>query len=252
VASLLARRSVPAGAGGAAAEAAEPEPHEAVLAEIGVRPAIRASLTDFYFNSWRLAPANVLWALTLLLVAGGALVWLPLALALPVLGLPTVGLYRIAGRIVRGEAAAFGDLLAGVRERGRSALVVAAGAFLLGTTFTTNVILGREAGGPAGWLFSVLALDADIILVAFLVVGWPLLADPRRADLGLGRLARLAVLVALARPGRILALTVLVAAVLVLSTILLAALVMVAVAFVALVTTRVVLPIADRLEPPPG
>ena len=30
------------------------------------------ALVDFYFNSWRLVPANIVWGVLLLLIGGGA------------------------------------------------------------------------------------------------------------------------------------------------------------------------------------
>ena len=64
--------------------------------------AIRASFSDYYFNSMRLVPANVVWGAGLVGIVLVALVW-PLGglLLLPLLALPTAGIFRLAARIVR-------------------------------------------------------------------------------------------------------------------------------------------------------
>jgi hypothetical protein len=82
----------------------------------------------------------------------------------------------------------------------------------------------------------------------FLVASWPILADPSRDGWRLLRVVRLAILVCLARPGRMTLLTVVVGAILVLSTVVFPAVVLVSVVYVSLVATRYVLPLADRLE----
>ena len=60
---------------------------------------MRAAAIDFYFNSWRLVPANLVWSVLLLAVLFAALVWLPLLLLLVVLALPTAGMFRIAAKV---------------------------------------------------------------------------------------------------------------------------------------------------------
>ena len=76
--------------------------------------AIRAAAIDFYSNSWRLVPANLVWAAVLLavLVVGGASI-VGLALA-PLLAIPTGGLFAVAARLARG-----GSLVAAMRPRPR-------------------------------------------------------------------------------------------------------------------------------------
>ena len=59
---------------------------------------------DFYFNSWRLVPANILWGVLFLLVVAAALAWLPLILLLAVLALPVAGMFRMAALATRGAA----------------------------------------------------------------------------------------------------------------------------------------------------
>src|SRR4051794_29312198 len=96
---------------------------------IGV--ALRQSLRDFYFNSWRLAPANIVWGVVLVAglllgpvsIVGGALL---LALAVP-----TAGLYRMGALIARDEPATFADFLGAMRTFGPRALLVALGVAIL-------------------------------------------------------------------------------------------------------------------------
>ncbi|HXG40615.1 MAG TPA: hypothetical protein VNJ28_06700 [Candidatus Limnocylindrales bacterium] len=210
--------------------------------------AVREAAVDFYYNSWRLVPANAVWGaglVGLLLVAGPTLAAVLLA---PLLAIPTAGIYRMAARLVRDGHTGFDDFLAGIRRFWFAALASGAAAILLGAAFTTNALLGMGSNDVPGWLFGAAALYADLALALVLVAYWPILVDPLREALPLRRRAALAVLVALARPGQLLALGAVVGAILVGSTILFAALLTVSIAYVGLVTTRYVLPLADRLE----
>lgn len=210
--------------------------------------ALRASITDFYFNSWRLAPANLAWAAVLIVafIAG------PLSLAgmalLVLLAVPTAGLYRMGALIARGEPATFSDFLGGMRRHGLAALAVALAAVVLAVVFTTNVVVGLEARNPLGWFISAMALWGDVGLAMFLVAFWPVLVDPRRQDIGLRQRLVLAGLAVIGRPGRMLVLTAIVGLILIVSTILFAAIVLVSVAYVAVFSSRVVLPLVDALE----
>ncbi len=215
---------------------------------MSLRAALRQSLTDFYFNSWRLAPANLAWGAVLILVllsGPASLLGLALIIALAV---PTAGLHRLGALIARGEPAAFSDFVDGMRRHGIAALAVAAGAVLLAVVFTTNIVVGLQAGGPIGWFISAMALWGDVALAMFLVAFWPVLVDPRREGLGLrGRLA-LAGLIVIGRPGRMFALTALFGVILMVSTILFAAILVVSIAYISLVSARYVLPMLDTLE----
>ena len=70
----------------------------------GLGTVVRAALSDYYFNSMRLVAANLVWglALALIVLVGLASPLLSLAL-LPLLALPTAGVFRLAARIVRAE-----------------------------------------------------------------------------------------------------------------------------------------------------
>ena len=64
-----------------------------------LRTALRRSVTEFYFNSWRLAPANVLWGVMLVLALFAGPATIVGALLIVLLALPTVGIYRMAALI---------------------------------------------------------------------------------------------------------------------------------------------------------
>jgi hypothetical protein len=82
-------------------------------------------------------------------------------------------------------------------------------------------------------------------------VVWPPAADPRRQDMRLREIVRLAVLLVIAFPLRIGALAVVAGIVLVASTVGFVALLAISIAFVALLSTRFVVPAADRFSPLP-
>jgi hypothetical protein len=200
---------------------------------------VRAAGTDLYFNSWRLVPANVAWAIGLIVVIVAALAWPPALLALPALAVPVAGIHELAALIVRGEPVSFGDFSAGMRRNAWPALALGYGAAALAIVLATNVVSGLLAGGLPGW---------PIAVGTFLVAAWPLLADPQRAQQPAPQRLRLAVTVCLARPGRMLAFAAGIWLFLAISLIAFAAIAMVSVAVAALVATRFVVPIADALE----
>jgi hypothetical protein len=210
--------------------------------------ALRRALTDFYFNSWRLAPANLVWGvgfIALILAGPASLVGVAVLL---LLALPTAGLQRMAALIAREEPVGFSDFVSGMQRYAGPAIAVTAGTLILATVFTTNVIFGLELGGPLGWLISAFALWGDVALAMGLVAFWPVATDPRREGLGLRRSLALAGLVVIGRPGRVFLLTLIVAVILAVSTLLFAAILLVSVAYVSLVSARYVLPMIDALE----
>ena len=215
---------------------------------VSLRGALRTALSDMYFNSWRLAPANLVWgAILIVALFAGPLTVLGLAL-LVALALPTAGLHRMGALIARGEPASFSDFVDGMRRYALSALAITVGAAALAVVLATNVFVGLEAGNPVGWFISALALWGLLALAMLLVAFWPILVDPRRESLGFRARLALAGLAVIGRPIRMLTLTAVVAAILLVSTVLFAALVMVSVAYVSVVSARYVLPIVDQLE----
>ncbi len=209
---------------------------------------MRGAASDFYYNSWRLVPANAVWGLMFVAISFATSVWLPAALLVALLAIPVAGIYHMAALLQRGEPTSFWDFVSGMRRYVFAALAIGLAAELLAIAFTSNVFFGLDSGGILGWTISALALYGDIGLAMFLVAAWPIVVDPLRAGVPLRSRLKLAALVNLARPGRMFALTVLVVAILALSAVLFVALLTISVALVSLIATRYVLPVADRLE----
>lgn len=215
---------------------------------MSLRGALRQSLTDFYFNSWRLAPANLVWGVGFLAVIVAGPLTVVGVVILVLLAIPLAGIYRLAALLAREEPASFSDFVHGMRRFAGPAVAATSGAVILAAVFTTNVVVGLETWGPIGWFISALALWGDVALVMLLVTFWPVLVDPRREGLALRRRLALAGLVVIGRPGRVVALTLVVTAILIVSTVLFAAILLVSVAYVSLVSARYVLPMLDALE----
>jgi hypothetical protein len=237
-----------AGLGNARSDATAPRAAAETPALPSVGNAFREALNDFYFNSWRLAPANVAWGIGLIAVLALGVTWIPALALAAALAIPTAGIFRMAAIAVRGDGLRFSDLGAGMARFWRPALVIGAGSLVLAVVFSVNMVIGLEAPGPAGWLFGALALYGNVGLAMMLVAFWPILVDPRRADRSIRDCLRLALLVNLARPARMAVVTILLGVILVISTVFFAILLTAAVAYVSLVATRCVLPIADRIE----
>lgn len=216
--------------------------------------AVRASLTDYYFNSMRLVPANVVWGAGLIVVVLVGLIW-PLGglLLLPSLALPTAGIFRLAARIVRAAPDPGGhDVLWPYRHA--TAPVIALGAALVAATVIlgTNVFIGIGQAQPTGWVLATLAGWGLVAAWGGALVAWPLVVDPARDGQPLSARLRLAGAILLLNPARLGALAIAVAVTTVISTVLTAALLTVSVSFIALVACRVVYPAADRLDPVVG
>ncbi len=211
---------------------------------------VRVALSDFYFNSWRLVPANVLWGVGAVVVGLAWLVW-PIGAVLlsPLLALPTAGVFRLAARIARNEVdISFGDALAAYRAYAAPALLLGLAFVAANLVLGTNVVAGLTRGDVAGWAVGTLAGWGLVFLWCGAIVGWPILVDPHRADRSVRERLRLAGLVLIAYPIRFAAVGSLVASVVVVSMILPTALLTISVAFVALVSCRCVYPAADDLE----
>jgi hypothetical protein len=214
-----------------------------------LRGAIRAAAVDFYYNSWRLVPANVLWALGLGILYVVFLFWpFGALLLLPVLALPTVGLYRMAALIVRGESVSFWDGVGAWRQYMAPALSAGIAVVLGATVFTVNLFGGLASGDPIGLAFATFAGWGLLVTALLAVCFWPLLVDPRREGWGARRTLRLAGYLVIAHPLRIVGLVVATGILLVVSTVAFAALVTISVALAALFASHFVLASADRLE----
>ncbi len=216
----------------------------------GLRSAVRAAAIDFYYQSIRLVPANIAWGVGLIAVvivgmAGGPVVTL---VACPFLAIPYVGIVRLATLTVRGHDVVLSDLWRAYRRFGLPALGIGAAVTIAYAVLASNAVVGASAGTFIGWLFATLAVSG---MVALWVVGfplWVLLVDPERSDRAVRDRLRLAVMLAVAAPGRLSALALLLTVILFVSTIAFAALLTISVAYSGLFAARYILPAADRLE----
>ncbi len=219
------------------------------LRRANVFGALRPALVDLYYGSVRLVAANILWGLGLLVVGWLATTvgtWLAI-LAAPLLGLPLVGLYRIAALTTRSEEVVLSDIRTAIRERFLPSLIVAAGLIWAIVLLSTNIAIGLGTPSFLGWAFAILAGWALVAALSFAVAIWPLLGDPRFADRSLPALAKLAGFTILAAPVRLMVLALVVLFLAIASTIVFAAIITISLAYIALVSCRVVLPEADRL-----
>jgi len=228
---------------------AEDEPQYRIPDAPRLGRAIRAALSDFYFNSWRLVPANLLWGLGLLVVFAG-LFTVPLA-ALPfamVLALPTVGIFRLASLIVRERPVALSDALGAWRSYFGQALLVGAALVIITAVLGFNVIVGLFNPEPVLWIIATLAAWGLLATWVVALPFWALLTDPLRDEDPLRERLRLAALLVIISPLRFGGLWLLMTILLIVSTIFFAALLTISIAIIALVVTRYTLPAADRLQ----
>ena len=216
----------------------------------GLWSAFRVAAVDFYYQSIRLVPANVVWGAALVAILAVGIGAGPIAtlLVFPFLAVPFVGIVRLAAQVARGEDAVLSDVWGAYRRFGLIALgiglLVVFGAALL----ASNIVVGAAMGGIGGWAFATLAAAGLIALWVIAFPVWVLLVDPERADQPIRKRLRLAVLLVLAAPGRTAFLALLLAIVLAISTVAFAALLTISVAYVSLVAARYLLPLADRLD----
>jgi uncharacterized membrane protein YesL len=210
--------------------------------------AIRAAAQDGYYHSWRLVPANLVWAALAITLVALTIIEPPAILLLPLLALPTAGLFRVATRIARGEAVSFWDAIDAWRTDVLPTLAVGAGLVATVLVLGFNIVTGLTSDSMLGWGLATLAGWGLLAAWLYAWTLWPILLDPARADRPVLDRVRLAALLVLAHPIRIGLLALVLALFLVLSTIAIVALVTVSVAFSALIASRFVLPAADRLE----
>lgn len=228
------------------------EPARGPARPVRLAAAIRASLTDYYFNSMRLVPANVGWGAGLVVLVMIGLAWPPGGLLLlPLLALPTAGVFRLAARIVRtAPDPGLRDVAWPYRHAVRSTVALGSIVVVAAVVLSGNVLAGIAARGDAiGWVLATLAAWGLVALWAGLLVTWPLVVDPARDDAPLREKLRLAGALLLLDPMRIAGLAVAALVITMVSAVLTAALLTISVSFVALVACRVVYPLADRLEP---
>jgi hypothetical protein len=216
----------------------------------GIAGAFRAAAFDFYYQSIRLVPVNVLWGVSVLAwlvfgVGAGPLVALACA---PLVAVPYVALARLAALTARGHDVVLSDALDAIRRFGLPALVAGAIAALAAAILASNLIIGANLGGPVGWLLSTLAAAGLVAMWVYGIAFWPLLVDPERDERPALAKARLAAYLAVAIPGRLSWLALLLFLLLAASTVAVVALLTIAPAYALLVSARFTLPLSDRLE----
>jgi hypothetical protein len=216
----------------------------------GIAAAFRAAAVDFYFQSIRLVPANLLWGAAFLgwLAVGVGAGPIPALVTAPLVAVPYVAAARLAALTVRGRDVVLSDIVSAVRSYGLVALVAGAVAALAVAILASNVILGANMGGVPGWILSTLATTGLIALWVYGVPFWVLLVDPEREEASPLARARIAALLAVAIPGRLSLLALLLAVLLLVSTVAFVALLTIAPTYALLVSARYTLPPADRLE----
>jgi hypothetical protein len=205
-------------------------------------------MSDFYDNSWRLVPANVIWGAALIALWIGFSIAPPLILLAPLLAFPTAAIFRIAALVGRGEGASFWDGPAAWRTYLVPILLL--GTALAGcmAVFLVNIAFGLLSGSVLGWVIATLAFWGLVVTWLLAWTSWPVLLDPARADRPIRDRLRTAALLVVAFPVRIAALGGLLAVLLLVSAVTVIVLLTASVALAALVATRFVLPAADRLD----
>jgi hypothetical protein len=212
--------------------------------------ALRAAGGDFFYNSWRVVPLNVVWGIAFLVALAATVLVNPVVglVAVVITAIPLAGLARLGGRATRGMDVNFSDGWEPVRMRPRAVLLAGVAFALSFVLFTVNLLMGFALGNAIGWAFATAAGWGLVTAVGLGFTFWPLLTDPERDTAPSIGIARLAGLLVLAHPFRIGALSLALAVLLAASTVAFAALVSVSVGYAMLVAARYVLPAADRLE----
>ncbi|HET8784549.1 MAG TPA: hypothetical protein VFM38_02870 [Candidatus Limnocylindrales bacterium] len=211
--------------------------------------AVRLALSDLYYNSIRLVPANIVWAVGALAIGWvgvsiGPLVALLLA---PLLAFPMFAVARLAGLIVRRHDVVLSDAWDAVRQRPSRTLLGGILTTMLVVVLAVNIVIGLLAGSPVGLGLAVMAGWGALAILVAVLPFWVILADPQRSQIGVLDAGRLAAGLLLVRPGRLIGLTLILAFVLLVATALMAALLTVGLAYAALLTARIALPLADRI-----
>ncbi len=158
------------------------------------------------------------------------------------------GLMTMAAGYVRRGDVAFSDLADGMRRGLGKNLLLGTGQLILTAVLAADLVVGLSIGGLWGSFLAVAAFYGLMLLWVLAIVAWPLIVDPERRDEPLRWRLRLAALLVLARPLRLLGVGVVLAAFLVVSALFIPALLVFSVALAWLVAAHYVLPTADHLE----
>lgn len=222
------------------------ERHETVP-ELSLWRAVRAAASALSDAFVAFAVGNVVW----LAAVGAALLAGRLFAPASVLVLLVVpashGLCRMATIAVRGRPVRMAHLRVGATGRGWAGFWLGVVQLLLLALAAVNAAVAVHAPNLALVLAGAVSGYAGLFVFASVLVLWPLLLDPDRAELSMCAIARLGFVVIAARPGRVLALVVFESLLVFIGLqTFVAALVLPA--FGLLLAAWVVLPLADELE----
>ena len=119
------------------------------------------------------------------------------------------GLCRMATCTVRGKPAVLGQMWTGMTQRGWAGFGLGCFQLVIVAVAVTNITIAVQTPRLPMILSAVVSGYAGIFVAATILVVWPLLLDPDREQMTIGRTVRLGLVVIAARPGRHLALVVL-------------------------------------------
>lgn len=206
---------------------------------------VRAALEQW----WPLLAANLVWTGVALVLAMAAMATPPAIVFLPLLAVPTAGVFRVAGRIIRETGSVtLEDALDAWRADVRRTVAVGAAFAVAWIILALNLAIGTGLASVLGWAIAI--MSAWVLVGSWLLFWtlWPILTDPGRTQQPVRRQLRLAALLVLADPLRIGLVALANGVLLVVSAITIVPLVTVAIAVSALIAGHVVLPAADQLE----
>jgi uncharacterized membrane protein YesL len=209
---------------------------------------LRIAAEDLYYHGVRLVPANLLWGVTLLVVANlasGSILGLVLLVVMVPL---TIGLMGLATIVVRDRSLVMSDLVRSIRSHFVQRFTLGIGQMVVLVVAVVDLVVGLQLGGLLGVILSATAFYMLLGIWVVAVAAWPIVMDPVREDEPLRARLRLAVILALAHPVRIGVLALVLAAILAVGTVFAAAIITFVAVYAALVAAHYVLPAADRLE----
>ncbi len=239
----------PHGARPALGRSTEALPGHGPLPTVSVWGAVGAAVLDLLRNPMPLVLANVVWGVVAL-VAWTAWLVSPSSglLASVILAWPAAALGGVAARVVRGDRVGLGTAIRWPLSRTAVPLLALALA-LVALVACVDLEVAIRQGDLISVALATVAGWSLLALATLACVAWPLLGDPRRIGQGTRDLLRLTLAVALLHGPRALLASTFVGLVLVASAIMVAPLLTVSLGLVALVLCRVVLPLADRMDP---
>ena len=165
--------------------------------------AIRAALSDFYYNSLRFVAANLIWRRASSSCGSVSSPRPRSSLLAPLLAFPTASIFRIAVLVHRGELASFWDGLAVWRTDAGPILLLGVAIAGCMAVFLVNLWFGILMATPIGWSLATLAAWGLLVTWLFAWTAWPVLMDPRRASRPIRDRLRVAGLLVIAFPVRL-------------------------------------------------